>query len=168
MKLSKAQLLSWLPVALLVLLATLLTVPLLLGWRSYVILSGSMEPHYPVGSLVYVRAVAPQALATGDVVTFCGVGGAVVTHRIVATDPAAGTLTTKGDANTTPDPIPVQIESVLGQVVFCLPFAGYLSLLLTSPPGVVLAALAAGGIATLYLYKTLCRRYGEEQVDEEE
>src|SRR5688500_13738077 len=60
-------------------------VPLLLGWQSLVVYSGSMEPTIPVGSIVVLQPVAPAQLQVGDVVTFARTAepGVQVTHRIV-------------------------------------------------------------------------------------
>ena len=53
-----------------VLLAVALAAPRVLGLTPFVVLSGSMEPTYPVGSLVYVRSVDASELRVGDPVTF--------------------------------------------------------------------------------------------------
>ena len=52
------------------LLAVLLIGVRLLGVQAYSGLSGSMEPKDPVGSLIYVKAVDPYELKSGDVITF--------------------------------------------------------------------------------------------------
>lgn len=41
-----------------------------MGLQSYAIVSGSMEPSFPVGSLVYAEPIEPEALAVGDVAVF--------------------------------------------------------------------------------------------------
>ena len=50
--------------------ALLLAGARLVGLRTFAVLSGSMEPAYPVGSLIYVRSAEPSALECGDVITF--------------------------------------------------------------------------------------------------
>ena len=47
---------------LLVVIAALLLVPKLLGYTQYAVISGSMEPNIPVGSIVYDKEVEPEEL----------------------------------------------------------------------------------------------------------
>lgn len=70
-------------VTLMLLLAALLWGPGLIGMDVFVVQSGSMEPDYPVGSLVYVRETDASALEVGDVITFRLTGDTRATHRIV-------------------------------------------------------------------------------------
>ena len=53
--------------------------PVAFGYMPYVVLSGSMEPVYPVGSLIYVAPVDANSLEPGDAITFDR-NDAVVTH----------------------------------------------------------------------------------------
>lgn len=96
-----------------VLLAVALAAPRVLGLTPFVVLSGSMEPTYPVGSLVYVRSVDASELRVGDPVTFTLEGReAVATHRVIEVDAESASLRTQGDANDEPDGSPVQFASV--------------------------------------------------------
>ena len=70
-------------VAVIVLLAVVLAGSRLMGVRVFSVLSGSMEPNYPTGSLIFVREVDPFTLAEGDVITFLLDEDTVATHRIV-------------------------------------------------------------------------------------
>lgn len=152
---------EWLLPSAVLLLAAAMTLPLLIGWHSYIVLSGSMEPHYPVGSLVYIMPTPADNLVAGAVVAFEGVGGTTVTHRIVSVDLERELLITKGDANQTNDPVPVSFDNVLGKVMFCLPLAGYLSLLLRSPAMILMLSVAAGGWLALLLWKKLATQSKE-------
>lgn len=106
-----------------VLLSLPLALPRLLGYQAYAIVSGSMEPAIPTGSLVYAKPVEPRALAPGNVVVFYA-NATPVTHRVVENDTANGTLTTQGDANAAPDLAPVSYYNVIGRVAFHLPLLG--------------------------------------------
>ena len=98
-----------------VLLAVALAAPRVLGLTPFVVLSGSMEPTYPVGSLVYVRSVDASELRVGDPVTFTLEGReAVATHRVIEVDAESASLRTQGDANDEPDGSPVQFASLRG------------------------------------------------------
>ena len=104
-----------------------LTVPRVLGYQVYAIVSGSMEPAIPTGSLVYARAAEPADVAPGDVIVFYGGLGseAVITHRLVENHPEERELITKGDANAANDVTPIPYEHLLGKVEKSVPMLGY-------------------------------------------
>lgn len=105
-------------VALAVLLAAALVGVRLVGLRPFVVLSGSMEPAYPVGSLIYVKQADYTSLAVGDVITFLMDEDTVVTHRIIEilpdeTEPDTLRFVTQGDANDAPDGSTVHYKNIL-------------------------------------------------------
>ncbi|WP_370249435.1 signal peptidase I [Nocardioides sp.] len=110
--------------------------PRVAGAVPYTVLTGSMAPALPPGTLVVVRPVAPADVAVGDVVTYQLRSGepTVVTHRVVQIDydaTGAPRFVTRGDANTVPDAAPVQPVQVRGVVWYHLPWLGRLGPLLT-------------------------------------
>ena len=131
-------------VVLVVLLAVALAGVRLVGLEPYVILSGSMEPVYPVGSLVYVQRMDADEIAVGDPIAFVMNEDLVVAiHRVIGIDAAAQQFQTKGDANDTADAAPVHFNNLIGKPVFCVPKLGYVSSYLTSPPGMYVGGAAA-------------------------
>ena len=78
------------------------TVPRLMGYEIYDVVSGSMEPEIPVGSILYVEGLAPEDVEEGDVIAFWS-NGSVVAHRVVKNKVVEGTFITKGDANARED-----------------------------------------------------------------
>ena len=95
-------------VALVVLLALLLVGARLFGLQVYTVLSGSMEPTYHTGSLIYVKKVDPYTIRDGQVITFMLDENTIATHRVVGVVPDEEDSTvvrfrTKGDANETED-----------------------------------------------------------------
>ena len=81
------QLLSTILVALVVLLAVALVGVRLAGIRTFTVLSGSIEPTYHVGSLIYVKKVDPAAIQPRQVITFMLDENTVATHRVVEVVP---------------------------------------------------------------------------------
>ena len=90
--------LSIIMITVIVLLGGLFFLPNVLGYKPYNVLTGSMEPTYPVGSLIYIKKVAADTLKPGDVITVSS-GGTPITHRIVEIDSEQKLVYTKGDAN---------------------------------------------------------------------
>lgn len=112
----------------------------LLGVEAYAVLSGSMEPTYPTGSLIYVKPVSPEAIREGDPITFVLNEDLVVaTHRVVTVDEENRSFITKGDANDSVDGAPVRFENLLGKPVFCIPLLGYVAAYVRQPPGLYVA-----------------------------
>lgn len=58
-------------VGLVVLLAALLVGARLVGLQVFTVLSGSMEPTYHTGSLIYVKKVDPFTIKEGQPITQC-------------------------------------------------------------------------------------------------
>ena len=47
-----------------------ITVPRAFGYEIYTVISGSMEPAIPTGSLVYVKYIQPEEIQTEDIYCF--------------------------------------------------------------------------------------------------
>lgn len=140
-------------VVIMVLIAALLAGARLIGLQVYTVISGSMEPNYHLGSIIYVKKVEPQTLQKGDVITFMLSENTIATHRIVEVipdenDPTVVRFRTKGDANQIEDSNPVHCKNVLGRVVGTIPYLGYVSDFVQHPPGTY---IALGGAAILIL-----------------
>ena len=133
-------------VAIVFILAVLLVFFRLFGYEIYTVMSGSMEPTYHVGSLIYVKPTDANTLQKGDVITFMASEDTVVTHRIdeIVTETAEdGTeilkFRTKGDANSATDGKLVHYKNVLGKPEFSIPLLGYLAFYIQRPPGIYVA-----------------------------
>jgi len=112
----------------------------LVGLRVFNVISGSMEPTYSVGDLIYVKEVDPDSVKVGDPITFVlNEDLAVATHRVVAVDGENRQFTTKGDANENQDAAPVHFNNLIGVPVFAIPLLGYVSAYIQSPPGMYVA-----------------------------
>lgn len=101
--------------------------PLVMGYHPVVVLSGSMEPTYHVGSVIYYKATPFEQINVGDPITFVGgEGGAMVTHRVVEKDESARAFGTQGDANDGRDPGMVPYSNVIGKAAkISIPYGGY-------------------------------------------
>lgn len=117
-----------------------LTVPRLMGYEIYEVVSGSMEPEIPVGSVIYVKAAEPGTIAAGDVIAF-GRNGSVVTHRVEENRYVEGEFITKGDANSEEDMEPVKYDSLIGKVERHIPVLGIIMTLLASNTGKLYAVI---------------------------
>lgn len=153
-------------VGVVVLMAIALAGVRLIGLQPYVVLSGSMEPAYHVGSLIYVKSVDYRELKVGDPITFMANETTVVTHRIAGivideTDPEVLWFRTRGDANLTEDGAPVHYRNVIGKAVFSIPYLGYISHYIQNPPGLYIA-LGCGAVLLVLLFLPAPKRKTED------
>lgn len=135
-------------VAVVVVLALLLAGVRLIGMQVFTVLSGSMEPTYHTGSLIYVKDVDHTELKEGDVITFMLDEDTVATHRITGVvpdenDPTVIRYRTKGDANEAEDGSLVHYKNILGSPVFSIPKLGYVANYIQNPPGTYIAISGA-------------------------
>lgn len=146
--------------SILVILAVLLAIALvgvrLVGLQVFVVLSGSMEPTYSTGSLLYVKEVPYTDLEVGDVITFLLDPDTVATHRIVEIvpdeqDSSVLRFRTKGDANNAVDGSLVHCRNVIGTPVFSIPKLGYVANYIQHPPGMY-AAMSMGAILLMLVF----------------
>jgi signal peptidase len=107
----------------------LIVVPKVTGSVPLSVLTQSMEPSLPPGTLLVVRPVPVDDIRIGDVVTYQITSGqpAVVSHRVVGvTTSSTGerTFVLKGDANDLADRAPVTAPQIRGVLWYSLPGLG--------------------------------------------
>jgi len=144
-----AATLGVLSVALLLPLATFLVGAWLLGWQLQDVLSGSMSPTYPVGSLLVTSQVDPADVEVGMAVVFVDPrdSSRLVTHRVLARAPGSDlAFITRGDANATNDPVPVQARLIRGRVLWHVTFLGTVLDWLQWPRSFVLLVVAPAAL----------------------
>jgi signal peptidase len=103
-------------------------ISLAMGYRTFSVLSGSMEPTIHTGDAVVDEPIPPLDARVGDVITFKDPsrGGELVTHRVRSVRPSGAmvAMVTKGDANTAVERWNVPTGGSLGRVAYRLPDAG--------------------------------------------
>jgi len=112
--------------------AVAIVIPKLAGALPMTVLTSSMEPRLPPGTLIIVKPVNPADLAIGDVATYQMVSGkpGVITHRIIAINLAASggrTFEFMGDNNGAPDAEPVQEAQIQGKLWYSIPLIGWVN-----------------------------------------
>ena len=156
-------------VAIVVVLAVTLAGVRVFGLQVFSVLSGSMEPEYHVGALIYVQKVDPFTLEVGDDITFLLDEETVATHRIVGilpdeNDPTVIRFRTQGIANDQEDGTPVHYKNVVGKPVFTIPYLGYVASFIQDPPGTYIAISIGALILFLVFLPDL---FAEEDKDRE-
>ena len=150
-------------VAVVVIFAVLLVGVRLFDIQVFSVMSGSMEPEDPVGSLIYVKECDPSEVEVGDVITFVLSNETPATHRVIGIDKEKECFYTRGDANFdqahfeatgekiyTEDP-PVYFKNLIGKPVFTIPVLGYVAYYIQHPPGMYIA-IAAGAVLLIMVF----------------
>ncbi len=137
----------------------------LLGYECYTVISGSMEPEYMVGDLLYVKDVDVNTIKVGEPITFILNEDLVVaTHRVVRIDTENKRFYTKGDANEIEDSEPVHFNNVIGVPEFSIPKLGYVADFVQHPPGIYIT-IGVGVLLILAVF--IPDLIGKKKKDEE-
>lgn len=137
-------------------------VPDFMGYKPFIVLSGSMEPVFASGDLVLVKEVQADSLNEGDIIAFRE-GNAVITHRIVSITAEDGDrrYVTKGDNNNVEDSIAVTDHMIEGIYLLKIDGLGNAGMFMQTPLGMVI--FIALPLILFILYDILRRRYYERR-----
>lgn len=153
-------------VVLMVLCAVFLMGSRVMGYRCFTVISGSMQPKYMVGDLLYVKEVNVNTIQVGDDITFVLNEDLVVaTHQVVRVDKENQHFYTKGLANELEDQDPVHFKNVIGVPQFSIPKLGYVSDFIQNPPGTYIT-LGIGALLILVVF--LPDLLGKKKEEDEE
>lgn len=148
---------------LVIILAILLVGVRIVGIQPYIVTSGSMEPAYHVGSVVYVKPTDVNMLKVGDAITFNMGNEELVTHRIISIENKNGSLyfATKGDANEMADLNPVRAGQIQGKVIYTIPELGKLEAFIKTTRGRIVAICIAGILFVLVALQEFLKKHEE-------
>lgn len=123
----------------LIVIVALLFAPRIFGLTPLAVLSGSMEPTYHVGSVIYIEKPDPEDIQVGDAITFTiSDDSTMVTHRVVEKNEQEKYFKTKGDANDVEDGGEVLYSSVVGKPVFTIPLLGFAAAYAATKSGLII------------------------------
>lgn len=101
-------------------------IPQIFGLKAYGVMANSMEPKYPMGSLIYVKSVSADKLHIGDDITFKQDNSLLIsTRRIVDISDNGEYFTTMNISNNTKDNKQIYYMNIIGTPKIAIPFLGY-------------------------------------------
>lgn len=103
----------------------------IIGYRSYTVLSGSMEPEFYPGDIAITKHKNKTEIKVNEIVTYRDNDGVIITHRIIE-ETSEGYIT-KGDNNNVEDADILTKENIIGEVKFSIPKVGYIMNFLSKP-----------------------------------
>lgn len=145
-----ANVLSTLLIVLLIIaIAAILTAKLIFGIEMKAVLTPSMEPELPVGSLLVISPAEYEDIKIGDDITFVRDKNlTLVTHRVIQKDDSTKKITTQGIANNSPDS-PTSYDNVVGKVKFHIPLVGYFVIWTADLKGKIICAIVIVALVAL-------------------
>lgn len=126
-----------------------------MGYKPFIVMSGSMETTINIGDLVIVKKVNSCSIHTGDIIAFKN-GNIVISHRVkeVINDSGTYKFKTKGDNNNVADDFIVNSDAIEGIFVNKIPGLGSILLFLGKPIGLLMVILVIIIVSTaLYFVK---------------
>lgn len=138
-------------------------VPDFLGYKPFIVLSGSMEPTILTGDLVLTKEIAAETIAKNDIITFKIDKDTVVTHRVteVVNEDGALSFLTKGDANTGSDASVVKPENLEGKYLGRVGGLGRFAMFLQTPIGMLIFVVTP--LCLFIVYDVVGRRRRSKQ-----
>lgn len=126
-------------------------VPDFMGYKPFIVLSGSMEPEILAGDLIVTKEIAPEDVQVGDVISFRVDQDVVVSHRVTEIETEGGlSFLTKGDANIGMDATEVLPEDLEGVYLWRFGGMGEFALFLQTPVGMLLFVVVPLGLFIIY------------------
>ena len=133
------------------------TTPSFFGYKTFVIVSGSMLPELQIGDIVVIKNVEQSDINEEDIISFRE-GNAIVTHRVKEIIEGENIqYRTKGDANNAEDANLVEIGDVEGEYSFKIPKLGKIIIFMQNKVGIIVIAIL---IYILYI----CNKNKEERL----
>lgn len=126
-----------------------------MGYKPFIVMSGSMETTINIGDLVIVKKVNSSSIHAGDIIAFKN-GNIVISHRVkeVINDSGTYKFKTKGDNNNVADDFIVNSDAIEGIFVNKIPGLGSILLFLGKPIGLLMVILVIIIVSTaLYFVK---------------
>jgi len=122
----------------------------IIGYRSYTVLSGSMEPIFYPGDIVITKHKNKTDIKINDIVTYRDNDGVIITHRII--EATLEGYITKGDNNNVEDADILTKENIIGEVKFSIPKVRYIINFLSNPMVIAIEMFLLSGFI-LFLNK---------------
>ena len=125
-------------------------VPNILGYKPFIVLSGSMETKIHRGDLIFVKTIDPSELEIENIIAFKDADDTITTHRIIEIVDKDGVtyFITKGDNNSSQDQNLVEFEDVEGIYVGRIPNVGNIMNSLAEPTTILILGL---GITVVFV-----------------
>lgn len=134
------------------------------GYKSFVIVSGSMEPTILKQDAILVKKVPEQEIQANDIISFTTRNQTNVTHRVIRMEEENGIkkYTTKGDNNNTEDKEKITYEQIEGKYQFKISQFGIVTHILKSKITLIVLVMV---IVLISCYKGRLQKKKQERTE---
>jgi len=115
----------------------------LFGYKTFVIVTSSMQPSLEIGDVILIKKINPDKIKIGDIITYQGMESdfknKIITHKVkdIGIEEEKKIFYTQGTTNTMVDPA-VYEEQILGKLVYKFKFISLMSKIVRSKTGYIL------------------------------
>ena len=144
-------------------------VPSVMGYKFFIVMSGSMQTRINIGDLVIVKEIDQNTLKENDIIAFKDGKNFVTTHRIINVLNENGEICfeTKGDFNNVKDNDIVYPKNVEGKMLVNIPKVGEFILFIQKPVGTFLMILIILLVVAIVFTLENMKSSEEKKKDEE-
>lgn len=142
-------------------------VPDILGYKPFIIVSGSMEPTIKTNDIVITKEIKQEDIQKGDILSYKSKDNLIITHRVIdiIENETEEEYIFKGDNNNVEDIKSVKYSEIEGEYLFSIPLIGSIALYVQTPTGLAASILI---IFLIYSIIEIVRKLLEkEEVSEE-
>ena len=134
------------------------------GYKSFVIVSGSMEPTILKGDAIFVKEVLEEEIKVNDIISFETRNQTNVTHRVIKIEKENGIkkYTTKGDNNNTEDKEQITYEQIEGKYQFKISQFGIITHILKSKITLIILVMI---VILISCYKSRIQKRKQERTE---
>jgi signal peptidase I len=145
-----------------------IALPAVVGGAALTVLTNSMAPKFPPGTLIIIKPTSIADIKVGDVLTYQIKSGdpAVISHRVVTRSvnlEGETTFTTKGDNNDLPDPKPIREVQVKGTLWYAIPYLGYVNNAVNGETRPLVTPIIAGLLFAYAVYTVISSILGRRK-----
>ncbi len=134
------------------------------GYKSFVIVSGSMEPTILKQDAILVKKVPEEDIQVNDIISFNTRNQTNVTHRVIKIEKENGIkkYTTKGDNNNTEDKEQITYEQIEGKYQFKISQFGIITHILKSKITLIILVMI---VILISCYKSRIQKRKQERTE---
>ena len=145
-----------------------IALPAIVGGSALTVLTNSMAPKYPPGTLIIIKPTSISEIKVGDVLTYQITSGspAVISHRVVTRSVSLEgetTFITKGDNNKVADAKPVQEVQVKGTLWYAIPYLGFVNNAVNGETRPLVTPIIAGLLFAYAVYTVISSSAGRRK-----
>ncbi|MGV8895893.1 MAG: signal peptidase I [Rhodoglobus sp.] len=160
-------------VMVLALAVLVIALPAIVGGSALTVLTNSMAPKFPPGTLIVIKPTPIDDIKVGDVLTYQIKSGnpAVISHRVITRSvnlEGETTFITKGDNNDLADAKPIIEIQVKGTLWYAIPYLGFVNNAVNGETRPLVTPIIAGLLFAYAVYTVISSIVGRRKLRDDD